>query len=182
MRHPTMVFGIAAASLILGVSPAAHAANVDNEHFTFADSFTDPDFCGTGQEVQVTIAAAGTFFNAPHQPGVDTAVNLTVTETRTSVATGATVISRVANRFTVGTISGDPAGLHIDQVSNIGLAGKTRPEHGGVLILDAGVITVTESWDGDQFLSGEITVNNGPHPSTGHDELFCQVVTAALGL
>jgi hypothetical protein len=182
MRRLAMMTGIAAASLMLGVAPAAHAENVNNEHFTFTDSFTDPDFCGTGQAFEVTIAAAGTAFGAPNQPGVDFATNLTVTVTWTSVETGATVISRVANRFTVGTISGDPAGIHIDEVSNIGLATQTRVEHGAVLTLDAGVITITETWDGDVFLSGEITVNNGLHPNAENDQLFCEVVTAALGL
>jgi hypothetical protein len=183
MRHPaTFIIGIAVTALVLGAAPAAHAANPNNEHFTFTDSFTDPDFCGTGQEFVVTIDAAGTGFASPNQPGVDFALNLTVTVTRTSAETGATVISHVANRFTVGTISGDPAGIHIDEVSNIGLAGQTRLEHGGVLTLDAGVITVTETWDGEEFLSREITVNNGPHPNADNDELFCEVVTAALGL
>jgi hypothetical protein len=182
MRHPAILIGIAGASLILGVAPAAHAANPNNEHFTFTDSFTEPDFCGTGQVFEVAIAAAGTSFPSPNQPGVDFAQNLTVTVTRTSVETGATVISHVANRFIVGTISGDPAGVHIDEVSNIGLAVQTRVEHGGVLTLDAGVITVTETWDGDDFLSGEITLNTGPPPNAENHELFCEVVTAALGL
>ena len=77
MRHPVMLIGIAAASLILGVAPAAHAANPNNEHFTLTDSFTEPDFCGTGQEFDVTIDAAGTGFASPNQPDVDFAVNYT---------------------------------------------------------------------------------------------------------
>jgi hypothetical protein len=181
MRHLALLIGIAAASLLLGASPAAHAANTNNDQFTFADSFTDPDFCGTGQDVDVTVSAHGTFFPTPNKPGVDFAQVTIVTEIYSNPETGATVIGHTSHRFNTGTISGDPAGIHVDEDSNIGVM-QFRVKHGEVLIMNAGVITVTSTWNGEEFLSGEITVNNGPHPSFEDDELFCQAVTPALGL
>lgn len=180
MRHLALLVGIAAASLVLGAAPAVQAAS-NNEHFAHTESFTEPDFCGTGQVVEVTVTAQGTRFFAPNEPNVDFAQNTRVSVTWTNPDTGATVIGHVANRFIVGTVSGDPAGIHIDEVTWHGLE-HFRLDGGGVLITNAGDFTLTEAWNGDDFLSGEITVNNGPHPTFEDDELFCAVVTAALGL
>ena len=182
MRHLALLIGIGAASLVLGTVPAAQAANNNNEHFTFTDSFTDVDFCGTGQAVDVAISAHGTAFLAPKQPDIDFATNIRVALTFTNPDTGATVIGHTANRFTDGTISGDRAGIHIEEATNSGLVAQFRLSNGGILIMNAGVITVTSLYDGDEFLSGEITVNNGPHPTFEDDELFCEVATVALGL
>jgi hypothetical protein len=43
-----LVVGIVVA-LGLGAVPSAVAADPDVNHFTMTDSFTGPDFCGTGQ-------------------------------------------------------------------------------------------------------------------------------------
>ena len=181
MRQPAMLIGIAAASLILGVAPAAQAANTNNEHFAITESFTEFDFCGTGQAVEVTVTARATSFPAPNEPNVDFAQNSRVTVTWFNPETGATVIGHVANRFLVGTVSGDPEGIHIDEVTWHGLD-QIRLDNGRALITNAGNITVTETWNGDELLTSEITVNNGPHPTFEDEQLFCEVVTAALGL
>jgi hypothetical protein len=180
MPRLVTLIGIVAAALSIGAAPATQAAASNNEHFAFTESFTDPDFCGTGQAVELRISARGTRFPHPNQQNVDYAQNTFVTITWVA-ETGATVIGRTAHRFTVGTISGDPAGIHVDEGTNIGVM-QFRLDHGGVLIVNAGVITVTETFNGEEFLSGGITVNNGPHPSFEDDALFCELVTPALGL
>jgi hypothetical protein len=180
MHRPVTLIGIAVASLVLGAAPAAQAAASNSEHFAFSESFTEPDFCGTGQAVELTISAHGTRFPAPNQPSVDFAQNTFVTVTWVTES-GATVIGHTSHRFTVGTVSGDPAGIHVDEGTNSGVM-HFRLDHGGVLIMNAGVITVTETFNGEEFLSGEITVNNGPHPSFEDDALFCEVISTALGL
>jgi len=52
-----------------------------------------------------------------------------------------------------------------------------------VLLRDAGVISFANTFDletGD-FISFEVTVNNGPHPEADSDfTLFCETLTAAL--
>jgi hypothetical protein len=51
------------------------------------------------------------------------------------------------------------------------------------LLRDAGVITFANTFDLDtgNFISGEITVNQGPHPEADSDfALFCEVISAAL--
>jgi hypothetical protein len=52
MRRFIVLVGIAVAALALGGVPSAVAANPEVNHFTFADSVTDDDFCGTGQTVE----------------------------------------------------------------------------------------------------------------------------------
>ena len=48
---------------------------------------------------------------------------------------------------------------------------------------DAGYIVFHDTFDGDEFISGEIVVNRGPHPQAESDfELFCEFMTDALGL
>lgn len=181
MRHLALLIGIAAASLILGTAPPAQAASANNEHFAHSESFTDTDFCGTGQAAEVTVTAQGTRFFAPNVPNVDFAQNTRVTVTWSNSVTGATVIGHVANRFLVGTISGNPEGIHVDKITWHGLD-QYRLDGGGVLLTNAGNISITQTWNGEEFLSGDITVNNGPHPTFEDDELFCEVATAALGL
>src|SRR5688572_4944265 len=105
MRHVALLFGIASASLVLGTAPAAHAASSNNEQFAHSESFTELDFCGTGQAVEVTVTAQGTRFFAPNEPNVDFAQNTRVTVTWSNPVTGATVIGHVANRFLFGTVS-----------------------------------------------------------------------------
>jgi hypothetical protein len=39
------------------------------------------------------------------------------------------------------------------------------------------------TFDGDEFIGGEIVVNKGPHPQAESGfELFCQIMPEALGL
>ena len=40
-----------------------------------------------------------------------------------------------------------------------------------------------DTFDGDEFISSEIVINNGPHPQADSDfELFCEFMPEALGL
>ena len=55
MRRFALVVGIVVA-LGLGAVPSAVAANPGVNHFTITESFTDPDFCGTGQPVDTSIS------------------------------------------------------------------------------------------------------------------------------
>src|SRR2546422_6545026 len=115
MRRFALLVGIVVA-LGLGGVPAAVAANPGVNHFTFADSFTDGDFCGTGQAVDVSVFVRGTEFFAPNQP-VDYR-NVTVGyNVFTNPLNGATVILHFAGPFSDAIISGDPEGVHTHELT-----------------------------------------------------------------
>ena len=183
----TRTLGLAAGlamvgSMSLAAVPSALAANPDVNHFTFSDSFTDDDFCGTGQTVNISVFVRGTEFFAPNQP-VDYRNVTQGNNVFTNPLNGATVINHFAGPFSDTIISGDPEGLHTHEFTNKGLPEMLRTEHGGVLIRDAGYIVFHQVDNGDEFVSSEIVVNRGPHPEAESDfTLFCDVMTDALGL
>ena len=93
----------------------------------------------------------------------------------TNPLTADTVISQFAGPTWIETVSGDPDGLHVEEVTIKGLPELIKTQHGGVLIRDAGYIVFRNTFDGDEFIGGEIVVNKGPHPEAESDfELFCQ--------
>lgn len=179
MRRPLIAIGLAASLGLFGAPPAL-AANPDVNHFVDADSFTDPDFCGTGQPVEVSYRTVVTEQLSPR--GAEYVNTFQDTTTFTNVATGDTVIGHSAGRFTDVIISGDPEGIHTHDFTNVGLPEQFRLEHGRMLTLDAGTITFRQTFDGDEFLSGEI-IQHGPHPEADADfQLFCEVLVPALGI
>jgi hypothetical protein len=173
---------MAIATLALGGVPPAVAANPGVNHFTFADSFTDDNFCGTGQTVDISSSGRVTEFLSPNQP-VDYRNVSEGNNVYTNPLNGATVIQHFASAFSDTIISGDPEGVHTHEFTIKGLPELLRTPHGGVLIRDAGYIVFHEVDNGDVFISSEIVVDRGPHPDAESDfTLFCDVVTSALGL
>ena len=180
MRKFALVVGIVVA-LGLGVVPSAVAANPDVNHFTISESFTDPDFCGTGQAVDISIFVKGTEFLAPNQP-VDSRNVTVVNVVYTNPQNDATVIEHFSATFSEQIISGDPQGVHTREVTVSGLSGRLRTAD-GVVVLGAGHSVVHQVFNGDEFVSREIVINRGPHPNLESDlALFCEVTTDALGL
>jgi hypothetical protein len=180
MRRFALVVGIVVV-LGLGSVPSAVAANPEANRFSFTESFTDPDFCGTGEAVDVSVSVKGTEFFAPNQP-VDYRNISDVTVVYTNPETGATVIRHAASMVSETLISGDPEGVHTVELIVSGLSGQLRTADGTV-VLGAGDIVFRETFNGEEFISREILVNRGPHPNLESDlALFCQVTTAALGL
>jgi hypothetical protein len=182
MRRFTLLIGIAVAALAFGGVPSAVAANPDVNHFTFSDSFTDDDFCGTGQTVDVSVFVRGTEFFSPNQP-VDYRNVTEGNNVFTNPLNGATVINHFAGPFSDTIISGDPEEVHTHELTFKGLPELLRTDHGGVLTRDAGYIVFHVVDNGDEFISSEIVVDRGPHPDAESDfTLFCHVMTSALGL
>ena len=180
MRRFALVVGIVVA-LGLGAVPSAVAANPGVNHFTITESFTDPDFCGTGQAVETSISVKGTEFLAPNQP-VDSRNVTQVNVVYTNPENGATVLRHAAGPVSNTIISGDPEGVHTVETTVRGLSGLLRTAD-GVVVLGAGYLVLHEVFNGDEFVSQEIIINNGPHPEADNDfDLFCGVVTEALGI
>jgi hypothetical protein len=181
MRRFALVAGIVVA-LGLGAVPSAVAANPGVNHFTITESFTDTDFCGTGQAVDTSISVKGTAFLAPNQP-VDSR-NVTVDNVvYTNLENGATVLRHAAGQVSDTIISGDPEGVHTIETTFRGLSGLLRTAD-GVVLLGAGYLVLHQVVNADgEVVSREIVVNRGPHPNIESDlVLFCEVTTDALGL
>jgi hypothetical protein len=172
-------FGVALMAVV--GAPGAFGANPQGNHFRDVGTDVDPDFCGTGQEVDIAFDIRVNEWFAPHQG--DYKQTSTGKVTYTNPATGDIVIQRFANAIWDVFVSGDPEGVHVIDTTVKGLPELFKTPHGGVLTRDAGYIVLRNTFDGDEFISGEIVVNKGPHPQAESDfELFCQIVPEALGL
>jgi hypothetical protein len=103
--------------------------------------------------------------------------------TLTNPLTGAFVTNRFAGPLWEKLVSGDPAGLHVQDTIVKGLPELWKSSRGGVITRDAGYIVIRNTFDGDTFISSEIVVNKGPHPQAESDfELFCELIPPALGI
>ena len=182
MHRPVTLLGLAVAALVLGAAPAAQAANPDVNRRIEIGGFSDPDFCGTGQTVEVSFNIRVVEFLSPNQD-VDVARIVQGTFTLTNPETGATVQNRAAGRYTEALVSGDPAGIHTIEYTTHGLDEQLRLENGRVLSLDAGYQAWRDTFDGDHWLFGGIVVDKGRHPDADSNfVIFCDVISTALGL
>jgi len=164
-------------ALALTAALVANAANPQVMHFTFADSYTDNDFCGTGMTVNVSFAGHATVWLAPNQP-IDFRNESTGDTVFANPLNSTTVSTHSAYQFSTTLSSGDLTGLHTYEWVFKGGAEIIRGAH-GVLSRDAGNLVVDVTFNGDEFVSVEIVSDRGPHPTFGND---CDVLVTALGL
>jgi hypothetical protein len=177
-RFPVIV-AAASCMLVLGIGPVAQAAPPDN-HFTDTGSFTDPDFCGTGESVTTTFSAKGTFHDSGDGTGF---VTVRGTDTLTAESTGEQVIAHFANRV-VDEFVDNGDGTVTFSTTFTGLPEQFRLKGGGVITRDAGIITLTTTFDEEtgEVISEDVTFR-GPHPQAESGfGLFCQVIPEALGI
>ena len=119
-----MVVGIVV-TLGLGAVPSAVAADPDVKHFTITESFTDDNFCGTGQAVDTSVSVKGTEFLAPNQP-VDSRNVAQVKVVYTNPQNGATVLRHAAGPVSDTIISGGQAAMLLPQRSLRGMFATAR--------------------------------------------------------
>ena len=167
--------------MTLAAAPAAHAADPEVNHFRDVGTDVDPDFCGTGQQIDIAFDIRVTEWLSPNQ--ADFKSTSTGKVTFTNPLTGDTVTLLFAGASIGETISGDPEGLHVVEFTVVGLPELFKTPGGGVLTLDAGYIVVQQTFEGDEFISQETIFVKGPHPQADSDfELFCEIMPEALGL
>jgi hypothetical protein len=182
MHRPITFIGIAVATLVLGSAPAAQAANPDVNRRIEIGGYTDPDFCGPGQTVDVSFTVRVVEFLSPNQE-VDIALVRQGDFWLTNPDTGATVQNHFAGRYSETLVSGDPAGIHTVEYTTHGLDQQLRLPNGAVLSRDAGYQAWRDTFGPDGWLSGELVVQRGPHPDADSDyAIFCEVITTALAL
>jgi len=181
MRRSVLLVGGAACAIVFGAVAPAEAKSPEPTPFSINDpTDTDPDFCGTGEAVDITFSAKGVDFLSPNG-GLEFASVGHGTVTYTYGEN--TVIQHFAGLFTDEIVSGDPEGVHVHAFTNVGLPEQFRLQGGGVITLDAGTITFFVRFNGDEFVSDEGFTFNGPHPQAESDfTLFCDVMPEALGI
>lgn len=177
LRRFAVPAGLAAAAVLL--SAPAHAASPQPEKFSFTDTFTEEDFCGTDADVTTTVSVKAIDFHNPKRGEFASVVQ----GKQTFTDEGKTVIGHFAGRLTGTIVSGEVEGAHTIALTHIGLPEQFRVKGGGVITRDTGRITflVTVDEDGD-FVSEEI-LRSGPHPQADSGfTLFCDVIPEALGI
>ena len=174
------------ALLALLASPSAFAANPQQEKLSFAGTFTDPDFCGTGVSVSVDSSFHGTLFNAPNQSGYEFWLTLQAEDVLTNLATGQKATFRSAGTQRWWFVhDGDPATPPLSVTLDTGLRAQlVAPGAGGLQTRDAGYVVLTFTIT---IFDGEVVLEHGPHPQlhgllAAGSDTFCTMMTEALGL
>lgn len=162
-----------AIGLVVAVAPmAAWGAAVHS-----SESFTDPDFCGTGASVDVLVE--NTLAHLSFRDGVGKAEHQgTVTFTYGD----ASVILRFAGQFTDTIVATEAGGVEIHQLISKGIPMKVQLANGPVLAIDAGVIVELVTVQNGNEIDHEFVSMNGPHPFAENGSLFCEIVPQALGI
>jgi hypothetical protein len=170
------------AMLALGLSAAALAGPTGQPvHDVWSDSFVDPDFCGTGADVAITVEANEKLWFG--ETGGDEQVLKAVFNVEVTFTYGSTtLVERSAGQSLNTIIVGLEGGAHVHEFVERGLRARLKLDNGRVLIRDAGVITYRVSFDATgEFVGVEIVDVRGPHPAFDSDA-WCEAATTALGI
>jgi hypothetical protein len=172
----------AAVALTLALAPLAALAAPNKDQFRDVGTDIDPDFCGTGETVEI---AFDVLVNVFFTPGAEEEFDkLTQSGKVTFTAeNGSTVINTFAGQVTNTIVEGDESGVHTHVFTTKGQPEKLRVAGGGVLTLDAGLIVERITFDANDEIIDYEASWKGPHPEAESEfELFCEVMTEALGL
>ena len=161
---------------VVAVAPVA-ASGAMPEHAFHSESFTDPNFCGTGASVDV-------FFESIFTTTERNGVNVTEHQGSVTFTQGdASVVMSFAGQFTDTIVATEPGGVEIHQLVSKGITEKLQSPNGPVLLIEAGVLVELVTFQDGNMLNDQIVSMNGPHPdaASGHS-LFCEIVPQALGI
>jgi hypothetical protein len=170
---------IAVSALLPG---SALAAPPEIEHFRFSDVFEDVEVCG----IEVDIAERGVFTGRAFFDDEGNFVRFLGTvsgETTFTAENGESVVNRFVQQFVDTEVVDEEAGTITFFTTVKGLPEQIKTPHGGLITLDAGIITFATTFDLEtgEEISSEIVEIKGPHPEAEEDfELFCEVFTEAL--
>jgi len=182
MRRFTLLAGVLLIIGLAAITASARGANPTVNHFSDSGTFTDNDFCGTGETVNGTFAVKGTEWLTPNQ--ADYRNTSEGNNTFTNPVNGAAIIVHFAGPFIANVISFNPDGGDTELDTFKGLPEQIKTIHGGMLSRDAGYLTFLRTFDADGNLVSSVpVVQKGPHPDSDSDfQLFCEVAVPALGL
>lgn len=175
-----LTIAIVVAVLGLIAVPAPGAAEPGVLHLRFSDTIIDPDFCGTGEAVNIAASAHGTVFTDPNQSDIDEWLTFEGRTVFTNALNGEQVSIHFAGAQLL-VFPGDP-GRVIE--ADIGL--RTQIVHqgpGGRLTRDAGYVVIDFTFS---IIGAEIVLERGPHPFLHElvegNDTSCTLLTSVLGL
>jgi hypothetical protein len=183
LKRLAALIGITVIAGLASIPATAVATNPAINHFTDSGTFTDNDFCGTGETVNGSFAVTATEFLTPNQSNTDYRNTSEGNTYFTNPANGNTIIVHFAGPFTAKDVSTTATGF-TELDTDLGLPEQIKTPNGAVLARDAGYVQFLNTFDtnGD-LVSGQIVLDRGPHPEAEQDfALFCNVATKALGL
>jgi hypothetical protein len=174
LRHAVLALVIA--TVVLPAAALA-AKPVEQFHDHFTESFST-EVCGIPVEGEVV--GTDNYFVYADGSFKDTS---SVMVTFTNPVNGKSIALSNAGQITGQAIVDEEAGTITFIDSYKGLPEKIQSASGPVLLRDAGIVTFANTFDleTEEFISGEVLVNKGPHPEADSDfELFCDVMSEAL--
>jgi len=168
------LIGALAIAAVVAVAPMA-ASGAKPEHGFHTESFTDPNFCGTGASVDGLFESIFTANVSTGQAEHQGSVTFTYGD--------ASVVQSFAGQFTDTIVATGAGGVETHQLVSKGITEKIQLPNGPVLSLDAGVIVELVTVQDGNILDDQIVSTNGPHPEAASGySLFCEVVPQALGI
>ena len=166
-----LIAGAIAGSLLVALW-AAPVAAAKPQHDRIRDSASDPDFCGTGQTVNMTVK--GTF------NGWEDKATGHIKTTWTNPANGIGIYDAISGRGTVSFVD-DGGGAYTVVTTRTGQPFRLQYVKGPVIIHDAGKIVFEDHFDADDnYLGTDVIVDNGQHPGFGID--WCELMVDLLDL
>jgi hypothetical protein len=179
VRSLKLTFPIIA--LIALAAPAAALAGAPS-HETIRGTDVDPDFCGTGETVEISFKGALNEW-PDGQAGHDYQAFGQISETWVNPANGATVVTSFSGGGT-STFVDDGDGAFTWVTVRPGRPDSIRLKGGGgVLTQDVGMIVFYDHFDSDgEYIGTDVEFRGGPHPAVDPGYDWCEVMTEALGL
>lgn len=174
MSRSAPLLGICVLAVAFAAGPA-NAASPYINHFSESGTDTFTDFCGANTvdyafDVVITEFRTSADDPAPYKSTFST------TEGFTNPLNGNSIIVRSAGQNQETTVTGDPDGIHVLEVSGSGQNQLVRGENGGVLKRDVGHSVFRLTFNGDELTNIELVARNGQF-----SEGFCAVANEQLG-
>ena len=172
-----LLVGAVMAALAVLPGTAFGGKPLDQFHDHITDSFSD-EICGI--PVDVDLVVTDNFFDYGDEGFKDTTSGQF---TYTNPVNGKAVDVSGAGQVTGIATVDEEAGTITLVTTAKGLTDKVSGDHGAVLLRDAGIITLVNTFDLEtgELISSEVIVEAGPHPNAESDFiLFCEVVSEAL--
>ena len=166
-----LIAGAFAGTLLVALSIAPVLAAGPN-HVTVRGTDVDPDFCGTGQTVNLSQKGV---FN-----GWDDKAFGHIQTTWTNPANGIAIYDSFSGGGWLQFID-DGGGAYTISTTRVGQPARLQYVGGPLITNDAGVIVIHDHFDADDnYLGTDVVVVRGPHPGFGAD--FCATMIDALQL
>jgi len=164
---------VAALLLLALIGPATALAAAPVRDVISGSEVID-DFCGTGQTVVVSSSGVINWFEGAGWGHVQ--------DTWTNPESGISVTTSWAGGGKFKLVEHDD-GSYTWVTERMGLPDKIRPDGGGPLTLDAGLVIFQDHFDADDnYLGTEVEIVGGPHPGLDPGYDWCDVMIEALGL